>query len=512
MSHDNQTFDSSYDDLEYDAKSIQSIDSEITVDSEAAKRELDEYLATQEKSQVILDRIRELNAQALTGRSGTDPIQFITINLNSLIGETSGTSKILGTIIEDSENAPSKQTEGQSTKIEEIAPSTQPVELPVKEELQPNNKVISIQKKSLVPTILIVISSLIILSAIATTSYFRKPIDTLIEPDRPKLPPCYNFNVGEKNHNDGTLFSSSAWLSRKDNEELMSTEPLAPIEKVIVKVTEFEQADPFCVIGNLSENFIFFKNAIYEVRGFKYRSGMILDDFETDFSGVDTLFVHIITPRMKAEDLHKKLNLVKEKLFDDQETRKSFIENVTIYDFNAIAQIAPNEMWDNAFEKFKSEMQGIAIFPTLPSIVHMVNQKFFAPQYQVHTRSSIQLVSMELFNCATRSECEAEIRRIQNFYHFIFYENLIYQTKPLDCGISNNNETKVEDCDSYRFLVTETYSEKIKSNFLKVVKMLIAFGKLKLSKYDFDVIVKNNSKIFGNDFYVEDLEDQLEDS
>lgn len=487
MALENPTFVAANDNdlLEYDARSIASCDSEITVDSEVAKRELEEFLLAREKPQDILDRIRELNAQALASGSGSEQINVYTINLNNLHGDS---GKALSTIIEDAELvAPS----GSNHRAIENAPQ------------QPQNDVDNAffhSKSFKVLSLLIISSVLIAVTVFAISHFLQKASDvSVVGKGKPPAKSCYNFKEADKH--SGQIVQRSAWLTRA-NDELESMESLN-VEKVIIKYTNIGNSS-LCHLADLNENFILYGDAIFEVRGFKYGSGRILDDFGTDFGGNTTLFINILAPS-DAEDLKKKFKLLKSTLIDG----RSFMKNITFYDFDKIGQReTTDENWSDAFKNFKTVMQSIAIFPSLPSIAHLVDEMHLAHHYQVHKRETIQLIYMDLYMCKTRDECVKEIKSLQNFYHFVFYENWIYQTRPLDCAYNENN-TMVENCKSFNFFVTKKYSGDIKKNLVKVLRMLMEFGKLELTKYEYAKISAESKKFYGSEFYIEDLEDDI---
>lgn len=489
MSLDNPTFVAANDNdlLEYDARSIASCDSEITVDSEVAKRELEEFLLAREKPQDILDRIRELNAQALASGSGSEQINVYTINLNSLHGDS---GKALSTIIEDAELvAPSG---GNNQKAIENAPQ------------QPQNDVDNafMHSKSFKVCALLISSVLIAVTVFAIFHFLQKSSDVsvLAKGNAPaKL--CYNFKDADRYSEQ--IVQRSKWLTRVNMFEWLDSMELLNVEKVIINYTKIGNASS-CHLADLNENFILYGDSIFEVRGFKYGSGQLLDDFGTDFGGKTTLLITILAPS-DAEDLKKKLKLLKSELIYG----RSFMKNITFYDFDKIGQReTTDENWSDAFRHFKTEMQSIAIFPELPSITHLVDEMHFAHHYQVKERKTIQLIYMDLYMCKTRDECVKEIETLSNFYHFVFYENWIYQTRPLDCGYTVNN-TMVENCDSFNFFVTKKYSGDIRKNLVKVLRMLMDFGKLKLDKYEYAKISAESKKFYGSEFYIEDLEDDI---
>lgn len=67
----------------------------------------------------------------------------------------------------------------------------------------------------------------------------------------------------------------------------------------------------------------------------------------------------------------------------------------------------------------------------------------------------------------------------------------------------------VENCESFNFFVTKKYSEDIRKNLVKVLRMLMEFGKLKLDKYEYAKISAESRKLYGSEFYIEDLEDDI---
>lgn len=382
MALENPTFVATNDNdlLEYDARSIASCDSEITVDSEVAKRELEEFLLAREKPQDILDRIRELNAQALACGSGSE-VNVYKIDLEKLYGDS---GKALSTIIEGAELV---EPSGSSHKAIENAPQ------------QPQNDVDNafLHSKSFKVLSLLISSVLIAVTVFAVFHFLQKASGK-----PPAEKPCYNFKDADKH--SGQIVQRSAWLTRANEFESMES---LNVEKVIIKLTNIGNSS-WCHIADLNENFILYGDAIFEVRGFKYGSGQILDDFRTNFGGNTTLFINILATS-DAEDLKKKLKLLKSKLIDG----RSFMKNITFYDFDKIGQRdTTDESWSDAFKNFKTEMQSIAIFPALPSITHLVDDMHLAHHYQVHEKTTIQLIYMDLYMCKTRDECVKEIKSL----------------------------------------------------------------------------------------------------